>query len=127
MADKKGLLLQVIRIHNMIEGNEDNQLPLPVNRDGKEYRVIPSRRWRFDYAYPQYRIGIEIHGGIWIRGGHTRGSGFIKDREKMNHAAIAGWLVLEFPIITRGTLPHDCVEQIAMAIKARAKNRESPS
>jgi len=104
----------------MTEGNEDKQVPLPVNRDGKEYRVVPDRRWRFDYAYPELRIGIEIHGGVWTHGGHTRGSGFIKDREKMNRAAVAGWLVLEFPIITSDTLPADCVEMIARAIKSRS-------
>ena len=119
MADKKRLLIQRIAIHNMIEGNEQNQVPMPTNRDGKEYRVIPSRRWRFDYAYPDLQIGIEIHGGIWIRGGHTRGSGFIKDREKFNRAACAGWLVLEFPIVTTDTLPDDCVEMIARAIIMR--------
>jgi len=119
MADKKRLLLWAIRVHNMTEGNEDKQVPLPVNRDGKEYRVVPDRRWRFDYAYPELRIGIEIHGGIWVRGGHTRGSGFIKDREKMNRAAVAGWLVLEFPIITTDTLPLDCVEMIVRAIRMR--------
>jgi hypothetical protein len=103
----------------MIDGN--SPIPMPTNRDGKEYRVIPSRRWRFDYAYPEYKIGIEIHGGIWIRGGHTRGSGFIRDREKINQATLAGWLVLEFPIITTDTLPDNCVEMIARAIKMRSK------
>lgn len=122
MSDKKGLLIQAIKIHNMIEGNERYQVPIPRNRDGKEYRVVPDRGWRFDYAYPDLRIGIEVHGGIWIRGGHTRGSGFIKDREKFNRAAIAGWLVLEFPIITTDTLPHDCVEQIARAIELRRRS-----
>lgn len=119
MSDKKHLLLNAINIHNMSQGNEDNQVPPPVSRDGKEYRVVPDRKWRFDYAYPDLMIGMEVHGGIWIRGGHTRGSGFIKDREKFNRAAIAGWLVLEFPIITGDTLPADCVEQIIMAIKTR--------
>ena len=57
MADKKRILLWAIRVHNMTEGNEDNQVPLPVNRDGKEYRVVPDRRWRFDYAFPELRIG----------------------------------------------------------------------
>lgn len=122
MSDKKQILLHAIRLHNMIEGNEDRQVLLPVSRDGKEYRVVPGRRWRFDYAYPQYKIGIEIHGGVWVSGRHTRGSGFIKDREKMNRAVLAGWLVLEFPIVTTDTLPFDCVEQIALAIKLRSNS-----
>jgi hypothetical protein len=119
VSDKKYLLERAIILHNMIDGNQHCQVPLPVNRDGKEYRVVPDRKWRFDYAYPELKIGIEVHGGIWTRGGHTRGSGFIKDREKFNRAAIAGWLVLEFPIITTDTLPSDCVEMIKAAIEAR--------
>ena len=119
MSDKKRLLLQRIRVHNMIDGNQDKQVPMPTNREGKEYKVVPDRGWRFDYAYPFLKIGIEIHGGIWIRGGHTRGSGFIKDREKFNRAACAGWLVLEFPIVTTDTLPDDCVQMIANAIARR--------
>lgn len=121
MSDKKELLIHAIRIHNMIEGNEGSQVPMPINRDGKEYRVVPDRGWRFDYAYPDLRIGIEVHGAIWIQGGHTRGSGFISDREKFNRAAIAGWLVLEFPIITTDTLPADCVDMIIRAIESRAE------
>ena len=121
MSDQKRLLIQAIRIHNMSEGNEQRQVPMPTNRDGQEYRVVPDRKWRFDYAYLDLRIGIEVHGGIWISGGHTRGSGFIKDREKMNRAALAGWLVLEFPIITTDTLPPDCVELIARAIEVRSE------
>jgi len=119
VSDKKEILIHAIRIHNMTEGNEQRQVPMPTNRNDKEYRVVPDRGWRFDYAYPDLRIGIEVHGGIWVRGGHTRGSGFIKDREKFNRAAIAGWLVLEFPIITTDTLPDDCVDMILMAIESR--------
>ena len=122
MSDKKGLILQAIKIHNMTEGNEQHQVPMPTNRGGKEYRVVPNRRWRFDFAYPDLRIGIEVHGAIWARGGHTRGSGFIKDREKMNEAQLAGWLVLEFPIPTIENNPFDCVEMIARAIELRRRS-----
>jgi very-short-patch-repair endonuclease len=55
------------------------------------------RRWRFDFAYPEQMIGIEVEGGVWVRGRHTRGSGFIADCEKYNEAAILGWTVLRFP------------------------------
>jgi hypothetical protein len=41
----------------------------------REYRFHPERRWRPDCAHPQLRIGAEIHGGIWSRGRHVRGSG----------------------------------------------------
>ena len=60
-----------------------------------EYRFHPPRRWRWDYAVPSIKLGIEFHGSIWTQGRHTRGMGFMNDREKMNQAQIDGWLVLE--------------------------------
>lgn len=59
-----------------------------------EYRFAPPRRWRFDYAWPDAKVALEVEGGVWIRGRHTRGSGFLKDMEKYNAAAVRGWRVL---------------------------------
>lgn len=62
----------------------------------KEYRFHPTRRWRFDYAFIARKIGVEIEGGIWSRGRHTRGSGFLGDMEKYNEAGKMGWTVFRF-------------------------------
>ena len=59
----------------------------------KEYRFHPKRRWRFDYAFPNHKIAVEIEGGVWIDGRHNRASGFIKDMEKYNAAAVLGWRI----------------------------------
>jgi hypothetical protein len=59
-----------------------------------EYRFHSRRRWRFDYAWPAARIALEIEGGVWTHGRHTRGKGFVGDMEKYNAAALAGWRVL---------------------------------
>lgn len=66
-----------------------------------EHRFAPqfrgrARRWRFDFADPVHRIGIECEGGAWSRGRHTRGSGFIADAEKYNAATVLGWKVLRY-------------------------------
>lgn len=50
--------------------------------------------WRFDFAIPDKKIAVEIEGGIWIKGRHTRGSGFKQDCEKYANALILGWRVL---------------------------------
>ena len=64
----------------------------------REYQFAKSigRRWRFDFAYVDCKWGIEVDGGVYSGGRHTRGSGFTKDCEKMNSAAILGWRVLRF-------------------------------
>lgn len=73
-------------------------LPEPV----AEYRFHPTRKWRFDFAWPYKTpslagcvgVSLEIDGGVWARGRHTRGKGFIADQEKMNAAIELGWAVL---------------------------------
>lgn len=54
------------------------------------------RDWRFDFAWPSSRIAVEVEGGSWAGGRHTRGRGFEEDCEKYNAAAEAGWRVFRF-------------------------------
>jgi len=68
----------------------------------REYRFVPDRRWRFDFAYTGQKIAVEIEGGIWNGGRHTRGSGYEKDLEKYNRATIEGWKVLRYTGRTMG-------------------------
>jgi very-short-patch-repair endonuclease len=70
------------------------------------------RKWRFDYAILDHKIAIEIEGGVWIGGRHTRGSGFVKDMEKYNKAAVIGWRVLRFtPQEIHKTETYDLIKQ----------------
>ena len=62
----------------------------------REHRFHPTRKWRFDFAFPDHKLAVEIEGGIWANGRHTRGSGFKADMEKYNEAALLGWKVLRF-------------------------------
>lgn len=61
-----------------------------------EYRFDSERRWRFDYAWPDFKVAVEQEGAVWVQGRHTRGSGFVKDMEKYNRAAELGWRVLRY-------------------------------
>lgn len=61
-----------------------------------EWRFAAPRRWRFDYAWPVSRVAIEVEGGAWTKGRHTRGQGFIGDMSKYNEAVLLGWRVLRF-------------------------------
>ena len=59
-----------------------------------EFRFHPSRRWRFDYAWPDHHVALEVEGAVWTQGRHTRGSGFLADIEKYNAAAALGWRII---------------------------------
>ena len=59
-----------------------------------EFRFHPERQWRFDFCWPSHQVALEVEGGAWTRGRHTRGKGFIADIEKYNEATIMGCRVL---------------------------------
>ena len=55
------------------------------------------RRWRFDFAWPDRKLAVEIEGGTWGgKGRHTTGTGFAADCVKYNTAALLGWTVLRY-------------------------------
>ncbi len=68
-------------------------LPTPQT----EFVFHATRKWRFDYAWPEpHKVAVEIEGGIWNRGAHVRGGHFISDMEKYNAATKDGWKVFRF-------------------------------
>lgn len=62
----------------------------------QEYKFHEKRRWRIDFVSLKHMIAIEIEGGAWKQGRHTRGKGFIADMEKYNEIAIHGFKLLRF-------------------------------
>ena len=62
----------------------------------KEHRFHPTRKWRIDFWHNS-GVAIEIEGGVWTGGRHTRGKGFIADMEKYNALAERGILVFRIP------------------------------
>lgn len=62
----------------------------------QEYKFHPERKWRADFLITGTKILIEVEGGIWSGGRHTRGKGYIGDMEKYNFAAMMGFTVLRF-------------------------------
>lgn len=69
-------------------------IPLPF----MEYKFHPTRKWRFDFAWPspigKPGVALEIDGGVFVQGGHTRGKGYENDRIKDGEATVLGWRVL---------------------------------
>jgi len=59
-----------------------------------EYQIVPDRKYRWDFAWPLWRVTLECNGGVWSGGAHGRGSGILRDYEKANLAAVRDWLCL---------------------------------
>lgn len=65
-------------------------LPAPV----PEHRFHPLRKWRFDFAWPDRKVALEIEGLTHEGGRHQRLAGYAADLEKYNAALLQGWQVL---------------------------------
>lgn len=52
---------------------------------------LPGRAFRWDFAFPQARLLVEVQGGIWKKGAHSSGAGVSRDCEKSAYAAMHGW------------------------------------
>ena len=79
-----------------------------------EYRFTPPRRFRFDFAFLPSKIAIEINGGNWIHGRHTRASNLSNEYEKLNLAALNGWRVF---VLSPEMINEDWLARIASCIK----------
>ncbi|MFV8194467.1 DUF559 domain-containing protein [Acinetobacter soli] len=62
----------------------------------QEHKFHAKRKWRADFWIIGTKILVEVEGGIWSGGRHTRGKGYIGDMEKYNAAAMMGFTVLRF-------------------------------
>lgn len=80
------------------------QAGIPFQR---EFRFADPRRWRADFRVwpsgppdrltipmPSNQFLVEIDGGGFVAGRHTRGTGVEKDAEKQSAAAIMGYRVI---------------------------------
>ena len=62
----------------------------------QEFYFHPDRKWRADFHLIGKKILVEVEGGIWSGGRHTRGKGYIGDMEKYNAAVMSGYQVIRF-------------------------------
>ena len=88
----------------------------------EEFRFHPVRRWRFDFAIPELKIAVEIEGGSWVQGRHTRGAGYQGDMEKYNQAVILGWKVLRYT----PTQADKCMDDLAKIMEGLNEERNPP-
>jgi len=62
----------------------------------REYRFAAPRRWRADFANVAARVLVELEGGTYSNGRHTRHAGYKADAEKYNAAQRLGWQVYRY-------------------------------
>ncbi len=89
MADKRTNLKAILQDYCRSRG-----FPVPI----PELQFALPRKWAFDLCWPITLLdpptALEIEGGVWTQGRHTRGAGFMKDMEKYNEAAFHGWRLI---------------------------------
>lgn len=64
----------------------------------REFLFHPSRKWRFDFAFPEKKIAVEVEGGglNGMPGRHQTKEGFEGDCFKYNAAAKLGWRLFRY-------------------------------
>lgn len=77
-----------------------------------EHQFDHKRKYRFDWAIPSLMIAIEFEGIMSEKSRHTTKTGYSKDTEKYNLAAISGWIVLRYTVLTYGNLERDLLKLI---------------
>ena len=59
-----------------------------------QHQFHPTRKWRFDFAWPEQKVAVEVDGGTWSGGRHVRAAGYEAYCQKINAAVLLGWRVL---------------------------------
>src|SRR5688572_26974789 len=92
----------------------------PTHPDPKpEFEFALPRKWRFDFAWPDVRVAVEMQGGTWIQGRHSRGKGQTEDANKLNTATLLGWDVMYFTSDMFANDPAGCIEMVKQLIDLR--------
>lgn len=89
----------------------------------REITFHPTRKWRFDLAWPDIKVAVEYQGGIFSRrASHSSISGIQRDQEKSNEAQLHGWIVIYANAFT--VKSGQAVDWVNRAIALRSKTNE---
>lgn len=114
IAVKRKKKTQGVKIESIGEMTLAHQLRLLKINFEQEYKFHPKRKWRADFHILGKKILVEVEGGVWSGGRHTRGKGYIGDMEKYNAAVVLGFQVLRFS--TEQVKSGLAVQQIEMMV-----------
>lgn len=116
----KPMLLKAAGVDSEIEltlANRLNRAGLPPGVP--QFRFVDGRQFRFDRAWPDRMVAVEVQGGIWSQNGHGRGSIIARDCAKLSLAAALGWRVL--PLTKEMIEDGQAVDLIAQALVVRTR------
>lgn len=72
--------------------------------------------WRFDFAWATHKVFVELQGGVWTAGRHSRGAGYTGDLEKLNSATLLGWRGLFFTTDMLKKDPMGCIDRVKLLL-----------
>jgi len=114
-----------LTLTDLPEPTHDYRFARDVVGDGpgirRRLRDAGLKDWRFDWAWPDVMVAVEMEGGVYSLGRHVRGKGYEGDCIKYNFAQSQGWSLYRF---TGGMLDNDpagCMEQVAAALGGTEK------
>lgn len=81
-----------------------------------EFKFCKDRKWRSDFSVPLQKLLIEVEGGVYSQGRHTRGKGYTGDMEKYNEAELLGYHVLRYT----PQQVSKCIEDLEKIVKNNA-------
>jgi hypothetical protein len=93
------------------------KLPPDVPAPESEYRFHRTRKWRFDFAWPGQKVAVEMEGGVFTGGAHTRGGHYQSDCEKYNSAVLLGWRILRYTTADVRKRPIQIVREVLQLLE----------
>lgn len=95
-ATKRKNKVKGVKVESVGEAALIQQLKTLKIEFEQEFQFHTTRKWRADFHIKNTKLLIEVEGGIWSGGRHTRGKGYLGDMEKYNAATMMGFQVLRF-------------------------------
>jgi very-short-patch-repair endonuclease len=93
------------------------RLPTPE----RNVRLIEGRLFTWDFVWRAQRVCLEVQGGTWSQGAHSRGAGQARDAKKQALATLAGWRCLA--VTTDQIRSGEAIRWIEQALKMLSELR----
>jgi very-short-patch-repair endonuclease len=95
----------------------------------REYRWHSTRKFRFDLMVRRKRLAVEVDGGLFINGGHTRGARREYDYERDAEALAPGCgaVMLAASVVFAGMFVGLAIFRLAVVIENYTQQFDNPS